>query len=157
MTDWVKVLLDEMILDSALLSVLSSLFLLLSQAEVQWSCSQHERCQMLCSCKCHPPPPPPPPPPPRMLLTVDPGISVPLLRSWWMDVIVLGTVGSALAFFLLFSIIICYKAIKSSTADPLWAVDPELKTPVINRSSSDMYLKLVRLLIKTFTHFSMPS
>ncbi|KAI7804312.1 putative proline-rich membrane anchor 1 [Triplophysa rosa] len=112
MTDWVKVLLDEMILDSALLSVLSSLFLLLSQAEVQWSCSQHERCQMLCSCKCHPPPPPPPPPPPRMLLTVDPGISVPLLRSWWMDVIVLGTVGSALAFFLLFSIIICYKAIK---------------------------------------------
>ncbi|XP_056623095.1 proline-rich membrane anchor 1-like [Triplophysa dalaica] len=105
-----------MILDSPLLSVLSSLLLLLCQAEVQLSCSQHERCQMLCSCKGHlPPPPPPPPPPPRMLLTADPGISVPLLRSWWMDVIVLGTIGSALTLFLLFSIIICYKAIKRKT------------------------------------------
>lgn len=37
---------------------------------------------------------------------------VPLVQPWWMDFIVLGTVGCASVVFLLSAIIICYKAIK---------------------------------------------
>lgn len=37
---------------------------------------------------------------------------VPLLRPWWMDFIVVVTVGCTSAFFLLLILLICYKAIK---------------------------------------------
>ncbi|XP_016352352.1 proline-rich membrane anchor 1-like [Sinocyclocheilus anshuiensis] len=94
--------------------------LLLCQAELQRSCSQHsihkgaEGCQLLCSCSMYPPvpPPPPPPPPPRALTAAAPEASAPLPRPWWMEIIVLGMIGSALAVFLLLTVIICYKAIR---------------------------------------------
>ncbi|ROI37402.1 hypothetical protein DPX16_5084 [Anabarilius grahami] len=41
-----------------------------------------------------------------------PEASAPLLGSWWMEIIVVGTTGSALAVFLLLTVIIFYKAIK---------------------------------------------
>ncbi|XP_072546407.1 proline-rich membrane anchor 1-like [Salminus brasiliensis] len=98
---------------------LSSL-LLLCQAELQRSCSQlgtqrgGEQCQSPCHCRTYPPlpPPPPPPPPPRLLIPAvaePPGVP---LRPWWTDFIVVGTVGCTSAFFLLLTLIICYKAIK---------------------------------------------
>ncbi|XP_010877163.1 proline-rich membrane anchor 1 isoform X2 [Esox lucius] len=88
--------------------------------EQQRSCSQtvagkvSDHCQLACQCRSYPPlpPPPPPPPPPRLLLATVVESPLPQLRPWWMDVIVLGTVGCALAVFLLSAIIICYKAIK---------------------------------------------
>ncbi|XP_036449287.1 proline-rich membrane anchor 1-like [Colossoma macropomum] len=98
---------------------LSSL-LLVCQAELQRSCSQlgtqrgGEQCQSLCHCRTYPPlpPPPPPPPPPRLLIPTVAEPPVPLLRPWWKDFIVVGTVGCSSAFFLLLTLIICYKAIK---------------------------------------------
>ncbi|KAI2654803.1 Proline-rich membrane anchor 1 [Labeo rohita] len=100
------------------ISVFSSLSFL--QAELQTSCSQHginrgaEGCQVLCHCRTYPPvpPPPPPPPPPRGLIAMAPSAPAVLLRPWWMEIIVVGTTGSALAVFLLLTVIICYKAIK---------------------------------------------
>ncbi|XP_043119343.1 proline-rich membrane anchor 1-like [Puntigrus tetrazona] len=95
--------------------------LLSSQAELQRSCSQHsmnrgaEGCQLLCSCRTYPPvppPPPPPPPPPGLTAARTPEASAPLPRLWWTDIIVAGTIASALAVFLLLIVIICYKAIK---------------------------------------------
>ncbi|XP_026085022.1 proline-rich membrane anchor 1-like [Carassius auratus] len=96
--------------------------LLLCQAELQRSCSQHginrgaEGCQLLCPCSTYPPVPPPPPPPPppllRGLTAAAPEASAPLSRPWWMEIIVLGMTGSALAVFLLLAVIICYKAMK---------------------------------------------
>ncbi|XP_058606073.1 proline-rich membrane anchor 1-like [Onychostoma macrolepis] len=94
--------------------------LLLCQAELQRSCSQHsinrgaEGCQLLCPCRTYPPvpPPPPPPPPPPALTAAAPEASAHLPRPWWMEIIVVGTIGSALAVFLLVIVIICYKAIK---------------------------------------------
>ncbi|XP_050990235.1 proline-rich membrane anchor 1 [Labeo rohita] len=99
---------------------LLSSYLLLCQAELQTSCSQHginrgaEGCQVLCHCRTYPPvpPPPPPPPPPRGLIAMAPSAPAVLLRPWWMEIIVVGTTGSALAVFLLLTVIICYKAIK---------------------------------------------
>lgn len=45
-----------------------------------------------------------------MLLVSEP--PVPLLRPWWMDFIVVVTVGCTSAFLLLLILLICYKAIK---------------------------------------------
>nr|XP_046222877.1 proline-rich membrane anchor 1-like isoform X4 [Oncorhynchus gorbuscha] len=88
--------------------------------ELQRSCSQtvtekvSEHCQLACQCRSYPPlpPPPPPPPPPRLLLATVVESPLPLLRPWWMEILVLGTVGCASAVFLLSAMIICYKAIK---------------------------------------------
>uniref|UniRef100_A0A672KU54 Uncharacterized protein n=1 Tax=Sinocyclocheilus grahami TaxID=75366 RepID=A0A672KU54_SINGR len=41
-----------------------------------------------------------------------PEASAPLPRPWWTEIIVLGMIGSALAVFLLLTVIICYKAIR---------------------------------------------
>ncbi|XP_051502284.1 proline-rich membrane anchor 1-like [Myxocyprinus asiaticus] len=97
-----------------------SWLLLVCQAELQWSCSQHginrggEDCQLLCRCRMYPPlpPPPPPPPPPRALVVTATESSGPVLSSWWTYIFVFGTIGSALALLLLLMSIICYKAIK---------------------------------------------
>ncbi|XP_042630480.1 proline-rich membrane anchor 1-like [Cyprinus carpio] len=91
--------------------------LLLCQAELQRSCSQHgmnRGAELLCPCSTYPPvpPPPPPPPPPRGLTAAAPEASAPLPRPWWMEIIVLGMIGSALAVFILLTVIIWYKAIK---------------------------------------------
>lgn len=99
---------------------LLSLLLLSCQGELQRSCSQtvaekvSEQCQLACHCRRYPPlpPPPPPPPPPRLLAPPVMEPMVPLVRPWWSDFIVLGTVGCASVVFLLSAIIICYKAIK---------------------------------------------
>uniref|UniRef100_A0A3B5KGB1 Proline rich membrane anchor 1 n=1 Tax=Takifugu rubripes TaxID=31033 RepID=A0A3B5KGB1_TAKRU len=87
------------------------------KGELQRSCSRavaekvSEQCQLACHCRRYPPlPPPPPPPPPPRLLMAEP--MVPLVQPWWMDFLVLGTVGCASVVFLLSAIIICYKAIK---------------------------------------------
>ncbi|XP_029688805.1 proline-rich membrane anchor 1 isoform X2 [Takifugu rubripes] len=88
--------------------------------ELQRSCSRavaekvSEQCQLACHCRRYPPlpPPPPPPPPPRLLSTTVAEPMVPLVQPWWMDFLVLGTVGCASVVFLLSAIIICYKAIK---------------------------------------------
>ncbi len=45
-----------------------------------------------------------------------PEASARLPRLWWMEIIVVGTIGSALAVFLLLIVIICYKAIKRYVA-----------------------------------------
>ncbi|KAM9433102.1 proline-rich membrane anchor 1-like isoform 1-T1 [Salvelinus alpinus] len=96
-----------------------SLVLLSCQGELQRSCSQtvaekvSEHCQLACQCRSYPLPPPPlPPPPPRLLLATVVESPLPLLRPWWMEILVLGTVGCASAVFLLSAMIICYKAIK---------------------------------------------
>ncbi|TNM95445.1 proline-rich membrane anchor 1 isoform X1 [Takifugu flavidus] len=99
---------------------LLSLFLLSCQGELQRSCSRavaekvSEQCQLACHCRRYPPlpPPPPPPPPPRLLSATVAEPMVPLVQPWWMDFLVLGTVGCASVVFLLSAIIICYKAIK---------------------------------------------
>ncbi|XP_076833970.1 proline-rich membrane anchor 1-like [Brachyhypopomus gauderio] len=95
-------------------------FRLFCQAELQRSCSQQgterggERCQSLCHCRTYPPlpPPPPPPPPPRLLMPTGVGPPVSLLRPSWTDFVVVWTVGCTSTFFLLLTLIICYKAIK---------------------------------------------
>ncbi|XP_067310857.1 proline-rich membrane anchor 1-like [Pseudorasbora parva] len=97
--------------------------LLFSQVELQSLCSQRD---IRRGGECHhlPPPPPPPPPPPALLsvgfyshknkstIIKAPEASAPLLSSWWMEIIVVGTTGSALAVFLLLTVFIFYKAIK---------------------------------------------
>ncbi|XP_056915236.1 uncharacterized protein prima1 isoform X2 [Takifugu flavidus] len=91
------------------------------EGELQRSCSRavaekvSEQCQLACHCRRYPPlpPPPPPPPPPRLLSATVAEPMVPLVQPWWMDFLVLGTVGCASVVFLLSAIIICYKAIKS--------------------------------------------
>ncbi|KAJ7990741.1 hypothetical protein DPEC_G00290060 [Dallia pectoralis] len=97
-----------------------SLLLLSCQGELQRSCTQtvagkvSGHCQLACQCRSYPPlpPPPPPPPPPRLLLDTVFEYPSPRMRPWWMDILVLGTVGGAVAVFLLLATIICYKAIK---------------------------------------------
>ncbi|XP_062324358.1 proline-rich membrane anchor 1 [Osmerus eperlanus] len=98
-------------------------FLLLfqfTQGELQKSCARAvtervgESCQPACQCRPYPPLPPPPPPPlpPRLLvITVAPS-TVPPVKPWWKEIVVLGTVGCASFAFLLLTVIICYKAIK---------------------------------------------
>ncbi|XP_039507049.1 proline-rich membrane anchor 1-like [Pimephales promelas] len=98
--------------------LLSCLF---SQAEFQSFCSQHDMNrgaqgrQMLCHRRLYPPlpPPPPPPPPPPALLSMAPKAPAPLLSSWWTEIIVIGSTGSALTVFLFLTVFIFYKAIKS--------------------------------------------
>ncbi|XP_061075733.1 proline-rich membrane anchor 1-like isoform X3 [Conger conger] len=98
-------------------------FLLLfqfTQGELQKSCSRaiaekvSESCQLACQCRPYPPlpPPPPPPPPPRLLVSTVTGPTVPQMKPWWKEIVVLGTVGCASVAFLLLTVIICYKAIK---------------------------------------------
>ncbi|XP_056103537.1 proline-rich membrane anchor 1-like isoform X2 [Rhinichthys klamathensis goyatoka] len=103
--------------------LLSCLF---SQAEFQSFCSQHdmnrggEGHQMLCHRRLYPPLPPPPPPlpppPPPALLSMAPEAPAPLLSSWWTDIIVIGSTGSALTVFLFLTVFIFYKAIKRGIA-----------------------------------------
>ncbi|XP_029589237.1 proline-rich membrane anchor 1 [Salmo trutta] len=96
------------------------LFSQFTQGEPQSSCARNvaeragESCQLACQCRPYPPlpPPPPPPPPPRLLVfTVAPS-TVPPMKPWWKEIVVLGTVGCASVAFLLLMVIICYKAIK---------------------------------------------
>nr|XP_015206413.1 PREDICTED: proline-rich membrane anchor 1 isoform X3 [Lepisosteus oculatus] len=98
-------------------------FLLLfqfTQGELQKSCSRtiaekaSESCQLTCQCRPYPPlpPPPPPPPPPRLLVSQTPEPSVPQMKPWWKEIVIIGTVGCATVLFLLLMVIICYKAIK---------------------------------------------
>ncbi|XP_058843541.1 proline-rich membrane anchor 1-like isoform X1 [Acipenser ruthenus] len=98
-------------------------FLLLfqfTQGELQKSCQRTiaekvtESCQQICQCRPYPPlpPPPPPPPPPRLLALATAESTVPLLKPWWKEIVVVGTVGCATLVFLLVMVIICYKAIK---------------------------------------------
>ncbi|XP_010880756.1 proline-rich membrane anchor 1 isoform X2 [Esox lucius] len=91
-----------------------------TQGEPQKSCARNveertgAKCQQACQCNPYPPlpPPPPPPPPPRLLVfTVAPS-TVPPIKPWWREIVVLGTVGCVSVAFLLLTVIICYKAIK---------------------------------------------
>ncbi|XDV42492.1 hypothetical protein PO909_011146 [Leuciscus waleckii] len=70
--------------------------------------------QLLCHRRLYPPlpPPPPPPPPPPALLSMAPEAPAPLLSSWWMEIIVVGSAGSALTVFLFLTVFIFYRAIK---------------------------------------------
>uniref|UniRef100_A0A9J8DLR7 Uncharacterized protein n=2 Tax=Cyprinus carpio TaxID=7962 RepID=A0A9J8DLR7_CYPCA len=47
-----------------------------------------------------------------VIILSAPEASAPLPRPWWMEIIVLGMIGSALAVFILLTVIIWYKAIK---------------------------------------------
>ncbi|XP_061075725.1 proline-rich membrane anchor 1-like isoform X2 [Conger conger] len=120
-------------------------FLLLfqfTQGELQKSCSRaiaekvSESCQLACQCRPYPPlpPPPPPPPPPRLLVSTVTGPTVPQMKPWWKEIVVLGTVGCASVAFLLLTVIICYKAIKRSCPEAVTGATPRSSPPGAARS-----------------------
>uniref|UniRef100_A0AAZ3SW57 Proline-rich membrane anchor 1 n=1 Tax=Oncorhynchus tshawytscha TaxID=74940 RepID=A0AAZ3SW57_ONCTS len=87
-----------------------------TQGEPQSSCARNvaeragESCQL--ECQCRPYPPLPPPPTSSTPQTSVAPSTVPPMKPWWKEIVVLGTVGCASVAFLLLMVIICYKAIK---------------------------------------------
>ncbi|KAJ8274925.1 hypothetical protein COCON_G00095500 [Conger conger] len=100
--------------------LLTSFFILFqfARGELQKSCMRtamnkvSESCRLACQCRPYPPLPPPPPPPPLPRLIVHRDSLLPLVESWWKEMVVLGTVGCASVVFLLLTAVIGYKAIK---------------------------------------------